>query len=73
MFLEPENFPFVADLESKWEAIRDEYLALPGDLFDPWVQRYMHGGGWSVFGLFAVGQEIHGSCAACPKTAEALR
>jgi aspartyl/asparaginyl beta-hydroxylase (cupin superfamily) len=73
MFLEPENFPFVADLESKWEGIRDEYLALPGDLFDPWVQRYMHGGGWSVFGLFAVGQEIPGSCAACPKTAEALR
>ena len=73
MFLDPGQFEFVAALEANWEAIRAEYLALPGDLFDPWVQRYMHGGGWTVFGLYAVGQEVSGACAACPNTARALR
>jgi beta-hydroxylase len=73
VFLDPQQFEFVADLERRWEAIRTEYLALPGDLFDPWVQRSMHGGGWTVFGLSAVGQEIPAACAACPNTAKALR
>jgi beta-hydroxylase len=73
VFLDPGQFEFVAALEANWEAIRAEYLALPGDLFDPWVQRYMHGGGWTVFGLYAVGQEVSGACAACPNTARALR
>jgi beta-hydroxylase len=73
VFLDPRQFEFVAALEAQWEAIRAEYLALPGDLFDPWVQRYMHGGRWMVFGLYAVGQEIPGACAACPNTAKALR
>jgi beta-hydroxylase len=73
MFLDPEQFEFVAALESQWDAIRAEYLALPGDLFDPWVQQYMHGGGWTVFGLYAVGQQIPAACAACPNTAKALQ
>lgn len=72
MFLDTQPFAFVADLESHWEAIRDEYLALPTDRFDPWVQRRMHGGGWTVFGLYAVGQPIPGACAACPHTVRAL-
>ena len=72
MFLDPQQFAFVAALESQWEAIRAEYLALPSDQFDPWVQRRMHGGGWTVFGLHAVGQQIPGACAACPNTARAL-
>jgi beta-hydroxylase len=73
VFLDRRQFEFVPALEAQWEAIRAEYLALPGDLFDPWVQSYMHGGGWTVFGLYAVGQEIPGTCATCPNTAEALR
>jgi beta-hydroxylase len=73
MFLDPGQFDFVSALESQWEAIRDEYLALPVDSFDPWVQRQMHGGGWRVFGLYAVGRQIPGACAACPRTAEALK
>jgi hypothetical protein len=39
MFLDPRQFNFVAALESQWKAIRDEYLSLPVDSFDPWVQR----------------------------------
>jgi beta-hydroxylase len=72
MFLDPTKFDFVPALEAVWEAIRDEYLTLPGDAFDPWVQRAMHGGGWTVFGLFAVGQPIPGACDRCPVTRKAV-
>jgi beta-hydroxylase len=73
VFLDPQQFDFVAALEADGDAIRAEYLALPGDSFDPWVQRQMHGGGWSVFGLYAVGRQIPQACAACPNTARALQ
>jgi beta-hydroxylase len=73
VFVDPGDFDFVATLEAQWEAIRSEYVALPHDAFDPWVQRQMHGGGWSVFGLYAIGQPIPAACAACPQTARALR
>jgi beta-hydroxylase len=73
MFLDPNEFAFVPDLEANWEAVRDEYLALPPDLFDPWVQRPMHGGGWTVFGLFAVGRPIPEAADRCPRTSELLR
>ena len=72
MFLDPQRFEFIRALEAQWEAIRAEYLALPNDLFDPWVQRSMHGGGWTVFGLCAAGEDIPGACAACPSTARAM-
>lgn len=72
MFLEPSKFALTAILEAHWEEIRDEFVALPQDSFDPWVQRQMHGEGWSVFGLTAAGQRITGACAQCPKTAEIL-
>jgi len=73
VFLDPKHFEFVAVLEAQWDAIRAEYLALPSSLFDPWVQRQMHGGGWTVFGLYALGQQIPAACAACPITARALQ
>lgn len=71
-FLDSPQFPFVAALESQWEAIRAEFLALPSDNFDPWIQGRMHDGGWTVFGLFALGQHIPEACAVCPNTARAL-
>jgi aspartyl/asparaginyl beta-hydroxylase (cupin superfamily) len=73
VFLDPTQFEFVSALEAQWEAIRAEYFALASNLFDPWVQRQMHGGGWTVFGLYAVGQQIPAACAACPQTARALQ
>jgi ornithine lipid ester-linked acyl 2-hydroxylase len=73
VFIDPRPFEFVAALEAQWEAIRSEYLALPHDAFDPWVQRQMHGGGWTVFGLCAVGQPIPAACAVCPRTAQAIQ
>jgi ornithine lipid ester-linked acyl 2-hydroxylase len=72
MFIDPINFSFVPALESQWGAIRDECLALSNDAFDPWVQGQMHGGGWTVFGLYALGKKISGACEACPETAKAL-
>ena len=72
MFLNPEEFEIVELLESNWETIRDEYLALPTESFDPWVQQSMHGSGWSVFGLFAGGHPIPGGCRQCPMTFEIL-
>jgi beta-hydroxylase len=73
VFLDPRQFEFVPALESHWEAIRTEYLSLLPDLFDPWVQRPMHGGGWTVYGLVAMGRQIPAACDRCPATAEALR
>jgi ornithine lipid ester-linked acyl 2-hydroxylase len=72
MFLDPQQVPFADVLEADWEAIRDEYRALPADLFDPWVQRPMHGGGWTVFGLFAAGHYIPAASARCPHTSRVL-
>jgi aspartyl/asparaginyl beta-hydroxylase (cupin superfamily) len=73
LFINSKQFAFVELLESRWEAIRAEYLAVPRDSFDPWVQRPMHGGGWTVFGLYALGQPIPAACSACPQTAAALK
>jgi beta-hydroxylase len=73
MFLDPQQFDFISALESHWESIRAEYLALPEDLFAPWVQRQMHGGGWAVFGLYALGRPIPAASATCPNTTQALR
>ncbi len=72
MFLDPTEFAFAADLEANWQFIRDEYLSLPHDSFDPWVQRQMHGDGWSVYGLFAAGHRIEAACTQCPQTAKII-
>lgn len=72
MFLDVRQFGFVNDLVANWREIRDEYLALPEDSFEPWVQREMYGEGWSVYGLYAFGQRIDAAIRACPRTAAAL-
>ncbi|HYE75517.1 MAG TPA: aspartyl/asparaginyl beta-hydroxylase domain-containing protein [Blastocatellia bacterium] len=69
MFIDLRQFEFVAYLESNWRVIRDEYLALPENVFEPWVQREMYGEGWSVYGLHAFGKRIEPALATCPKTA----
>lgn len=72
MFLDSSEFPFSAQLEAHWKQIRDEFLALPDDTFDPWVQKYMHGNGWSVYGLVAAGNRIEEACRQCPQTAKII-
>lgn len=72
MFLAPAKFDFIAGLRSVWRDIREEYLALPQESFEPWVQREMYGQGWSVYGLVAFGDRIEDALATCPRTAAAL-
>lgn len=72
MFLDPGEFPIAEMLEANWQTIRDEYLSLPTNAFDPWVQRSMHGSGWSVYGLVAAGHPVPGGCEQCPRTTEVL-
>jgi beta-hydroxylase len=69
MFIDSKQLEFFSDLESNWRVIRDEYLALPEDVFEPWVQREMYGEGWSVYGLHAFGERIEPALASCPQTA----
>lgn len=73
MFIASNQFDFIPELEAAWTDIRAEYLRLPGDSFDPWVQREMHGHGWSIYGLYAAGQVIPESLKLCPKTCAALQ
>ena len=72
MFLDPAQFDFVPKLRACWYDIREEYLALPEESFEPWVQREMYGYGWSVYGLLAFGERVEQALATCPKTAAAL-
>jgi len=71
-FLDTGQFGFVAALESAWTEVRQECLSLPGDSFEPWVQREMYGVGWSVYGLVAFGTRIEGALSANPRTASIL-
>jgi beta-hydroxylase len=71
MFIDPAQFPFARLLEDSWETIRDEYLALPAEVSDPWVQRDLYDGTWTVFGLIALGKPIP-AAARCPKTCQIL-
>ena len=72
MFVDKNQFDFVARLEAEWRTIRSECLALPHDAFQPWVQRQMYGSGWDVYGLYAFGQRIDEALRECPATAVVL-
>ncbi|GAA3268567.1 aspartyl/asparaginyl beta-hydroxylase domain-containing protein [Dactylosporangium vinaceum] len=72
MFVDGEQFPFLADLRRAWRDIRAECLTLGDESFEPWVQREMYGTGWSVYGLVAFGTRIDAALMNCPRTADAL-
>src|SRR5262245_26227357 len=71
MFVDPGRFPFTKLLENAWKSIRDEYLAIPRELSDPWVQRDMYDGNWTVFGVYALGKPIP-AASRCPQTCRVL-
>jgi aspartyl/asparaginyl beta-hydroxylase (cupin superfamily) len=73
VFVDAQQFPFLAQVRRSWRDIRAECLALAEDSFEPWVQRDMYGQGWSVYGLVAFGARIDAALDACPRTAQALR
>ncbi len=72
MFIDVTQFPFTTVLEQEWQAILAEYLALPDDSFQPWVQREMYDGGWGVYGLIAFSKRIEPALRSCPQTARLL-
>ena len=72
MFHNPATFDFTETLTKHWKVVQDEYLAMPAHTFDPWVQREMYEGDWSVFGFVALGKPIPAARRLCPQTATIL-
>jgi aspartyl/asparaginyl beta-hydroxylase (cupin superfamily) len=72
MFLNPADYPFTANLEANFAAIRKELLAIPKKDFMAWPERFLYGNGWDVFGLYAFGQKMPKNCALCPVTTRAV-
>jgi aspartate beta-hydroxylase len=66
---EPHDFPIVGELESSFEAIRDELLALDSRQFHRESERIGRTGDWDVAFLYERGRRHHDVCAACPVTA----
>jgi beta-hydroxylase len=69
MFLDPEQFPFVADLEAGWPRVREELDRLADADFRHWPERFLYEGRWDVFVLYAFGDKLEKNCALCPETA----
>lgn len=64
-FYDIADFPFTAELEANWEAIRREFEALDqGQLID-WPEE-IYKGSWSVYGLYAFGEKLEENCGRCP-------
>ena len=86
-FFDPALFGWVADLESRTEAIRDELEALlreqatgfapyvaykPGDPVNQW-QELNHSTRWNTYKLWKDGAPVEEHLARCPQTAAALQ
>lgn len=67
-YLPASDFPFARTLEEAHAEIRRELEALPEGAFVEWPERFLHGHGWTVFGLHAFGKRIDENCARCPVT-----
>ncbi len=52
MFINSQNFAVTSFLEANWRAIRDEYLNLPEDIFEPWIECAMYGTGMNSLKMF---------------------
>ena len=69
MFEDTAQFPFAADLEQKWQIIRDEMVALRETGFIAWPEKSLYGeSGWQTFGLYAFGEKQRDNCKLCPRT-----
>lgn len=69
MYLDPSRFAFTAALESRWQAVRDEFRALEREALVAWPEKFLYDRGWDVFGLYAFGSKLIDNCARCPETA----
>jgi aspartate beta-hydroxylase len=64
----PSDFPLAGYLESRYEAIRDEILALESATFQRESERIKRSGEWDVAFLYERGRRHDEVCAACPVT-----
>ncbi|MCX7556932.1 aspartyl/asparaginyl beta-hydroxylase domain-containing protein [Xanthomonadaceae bacterium JHOS43] len=85
-FYDNAHFPWMAELESRTDAIKAELqamLAQRGDEFVPYIQygpddpvnqwdKLNHSRNWTGFHLYAHGSPVHEHLSQCPRTAEAL-
>lgn len=70
VFRDYAQFPFLQPLEARWEAIRDEYLAI-AHRGKPWHEAGLHNGRWDTVGLYQFGKWLP-EAGACPETTRAL-
>jgi aspartyl/asparaginyl beta-hydroxylase (cupin superfamily) len=76
-----EHFPFIAELEANWQAIRAELEPILRDRetiphldkISPDQARISHSQKWRAYFLFGMGEELAGNTRRCPRTAELLR
>ncbi|MGH6894007.1 MAG: aspartyl/asparaginyl beta-hydroxylase domain-containing protein [Dongiaceae bacterium] len=75
------HFPFVAELEANWGAIRSELEVILQDRdripyldkISPDQARIAHSQKWRAFFLWGLGEELTSNTARCPRTAALLR
>jgi beta-hydroxylase len=80
-FIPNTHFPFVAELEANWPAIRAELEVILKDRdsiphldkISPDQARISHSQKWKAFFLWGMGDELTGNTARCPQTAALLR
>jgi aspartyl/asparaginyl beta-hydroxylase (cupin superfamily) len=56
-FLNGRQFPQLTPLLDNWVVVRDEFAEVAHRAL-PWVESYLHNGGWEVFGLIFNGQSL---------------
>jgi hypothetical protein len=71
-FHDPGQFEIVADLEAKYEAIREEVLALDGERFQHESEQIDRTGSWDVAFLHERGRRNQEVCDACPVTVSTI-
>jgi aspartate beta-hydroxylase len=71
-WLDPSDFPLARYLESHYEAIRDEILALESSRFHRESERIKRSGEWDVAFLYERGRRHDAVCDRCPTTTRAI-
>ena len=78
--LDNAEFPWVADLESEWQAIRkelDHVMETPEDIpafhqLSPDQTRISKGDNWKTLAFYVFGHRVDDNCTVCPATAALL-
>src|SRR5262249_612657 len=78
MFFDPAEFSFAVQLQSQWQAIRDEFLRLETDRLIPWPEKHLYAssngeeGAWSVMPLYAFHRKLQNNCQVFTDTTAAI-